>query len=153
MPFQNTVNIKQALGQPGDFYDAAPRRVTVYKLTGIDRTTPCVGRVFTLDASGEPQLGGVGAFAGLLVNPKSLANQGMDGQAASQGINAELADMGRVIVTTSGPALPGQAVLYDTATGEIVGTGSPSGGQAAIPGATFAVFAAYAGGVAVVQLG
>ena len=154
MSFQKSVNFSQAVGQPGDFYDATPRRVTAYKLTGIDADTPGIGRVFTLDASGNPQRGGTGPFAGILVNPMSLARQGLDPtQAVNQGTNGELADMGRIIVLTKGAAKPGQPVLYDTATGEIAGTGEAGSGTAVIPAAAFAVMAAEAGGAAVVQLG
>lgn len=154
MSFQKTVPSSLAVGQPGDFYDATARRVTSYLLTGIDADKPSIGRVFTLGSSGTPQLGGTGAFAGILVNPMSLARQGLDGtQAIKQGTNAELADMGRIIVRTKGAAKPGQSVLYDTATGDILGTGEAADGKAVIPGAVFAIFAAEAGGVAIVQMG
>lgn len=155
MPFQNTISTRQSLGQPGDFYDATPRRVTAYKLTGIDRSTPCIGRVFTLDASGNPQLGGTGPFAGILVNPMSLARQGLDAtQAVNEGTGGELADMGRIIVNTTAAAVPGDRVQYDAGSGEITGAGTatPPAGMANIPGAAFAIFAATANGLAVVQL-
>lgn len=155
MPFQKTVNVKQALGQPGEWYDATPRRVTAYKLETIDSSIHSIGRVFTFDASGKPQRGGTGAFAGILVHPKAYARLGLEPTTMlPQGINAELADMGRLIVSSTAAAAIGDGVQYDTTTGAITGTApaNPGAGMAVIPGATFILFAAEANGLAVIQL-
>lgn len=152
MTFQKEVRINQALGQPGEFYDATPRRVTACKLEGIDSTKAAIGRVFTLDASGKPQLGGEGTFAGILCHPKSYARLGLDAKTAiAQGSNGELADMGRLIVLSTAVAKPGDAVQYNIATGEIAGAASGAG-KAPVPGAIFALFDVEAGGLAVIQM-
>lgn len=152
--FQTIVQTKQALGQPGDFYDDSPSRVTAYKLDCLDGDTQAIGLVFTLDASGTPQLGGEGPLAGILCNPKALARQGLDAsQAPRQGSIGELADKGRLIVLSGGAAKPGQTVLYKTSSGEIAGTGSESSGLKTLPGAQFAIMDAEADALAVIQLG
>lgn len=156
MPFQTTINKEQALGQPGDFYDATVRRVTAYKLETIDSSRESVGRVFTFDVSGKPQFGGTGRFAGILIHPRSLARLGLEPTLnLPQGTNAELADIGRVIVTTTAAANIGDSVLYNTNTGEIMGSGASATGPntAVIPGANFILFTAEADGLAVIQLG
>lgn len=156
MAFQTTVYKKQALGQPGDFYDATVRRVTAYKLETIDSSMDSIGRVFTFDADGKPQIGGTGKFAGVLIHPRSLARLGLAPSLAQpQGVNAELADMGRVIVKTTGAAAVKDAVRYSMVTGEIAGGGGAVPGQnlAVIPGAFFILFPAVADGLAVIQLG
>ena len=152
--FQKTVHTKQALGQPGDFHDDSPSRVTAYKLDCLDGKTPAIGRVFTLDGEGKPQLGGEGPLAGILCNPNTLARLGLDAsQAVPKGATGELADMGRLIVLSGGAAKPGQPVLYKTASGEIAGTGKEGSGLKALPGAKFAILEAEADGLAVIQLG
>lgn len=155
MAFQTEVHKEQALGQPGDFYDASIRRVTAYKLDTIDSTIPVIGKVFTFDASGEPVLGGTGRFAGILLHPKAYARLGLAPTLALPSeSNAELADIGRIIVTTTAAAAPTNAVQYNTTTGDIAGAApdTPADGMAVIPGATFFMFEAAAGGLAVVQL-
>lgn len=155
MTFQTTVNPTQALGQPGEFYDASIRRVTAHKLDGIDSATLAIGKVFTFDASGKPVLGGTGKFAGILIHPKAYARLGLEPPLALPSeCNAELADVGRIIVTTTAAAAPAKGVQYNTTTGDIAGAapGTPAAGMATIPGATFFMFEAVANGLAVVQL-
>lgn len=156
MAFQTTVYKEQALGQPGDFYDATVRRVTAWKLETIDSSMDSIGRVFTFNAEGIPQLGGTGTFAGVFMHPRSLARLGLAPSLAQpQGVNGELADMGRVIVKTTGAAAVMDTVRYNTGTGEIAGGGDAVPGQnlAVLPGAFFILFPAEADGLAVVQLG
>ena len=155
MAFQKEVHTTQALGQPGEFYDATARRATAYRFDALDGAKPAIGKVFTFDASGRPVLGGTGPFAGIMIHPKARARLGLDPiLTLPSGSNAELADSGRVIVSTTAVATPGSGVQYDTATGDIAGNApsSPAAGKAAIPGATFILYGAAAGDLAVVQL-
>lgn len=155
MAFQKTVHTVQPLGQAGEFFDDTPRRATVYALGTLDGATGAVGKVFTFDGSGAPVLGGTGKFAGILAHPKGQARIGLDPSTAlPSGKIAELADMGRVIVTTTRPAAASKGVQYDTATGDIAGSApeTPETGMAVIPGATFVLFDAQADAPAVVQL-
>ena len=153
--FQQTVNTSQALGVPGEFYDDSIKRVRTYVLDVALSGKPAIGRVFTRSASGGLALGGNGAFLGVLCSPKTHARPGLDATLTVQdGAVVELADIGPLIVTTSAAALPGDAVQYDVATGEIAGApANPvAAGMKIIPGAKFILFEADAGGLAVVQL-
>jgi hypothetical protein len=155
MPFQKIVNYEQALGVPGSLYDKTPYRVTAYKLDNIDSTDDVIGRVFTFDANGEPVLGGTGKFAGILLHPLEYARLGLEASGAlREGQAGSLADAGRVIVITTAAAAIGAKVQYSTLTGEIAGTApdEPAAGMAILPGAIFALYAAAAGELTVVQL-
>jgi hypothetical protein len=150
MPFQTVVNKTLALGVPGEFYDAGPRRVTAWKLAGIAGAR--VGRVFTFDADGQPQLGGEGAFAGILCHPKEYVRPGLEASlAVREGSAAGLADKGRLIALTTAAAGAGEAVYYDSGTGEIAGSAAGAG-LVAIPGAKFVFFSAEANELAVLEL-
>ena len=155
MAFQTEVRADLALGRPGEFYDATIRRSTAYKFDTMDSAKPAIGKVFTFDGSGSPVLGGDGPFAGILIHPNAYARPGLDPTLAlPSGSIAELADAGRLIVTTTAAATIGAKVQYDTATGDIAGAApeTPGAGMAGIPGATFILFDAEANGLAVVQL-
>lgn len=154
--FQQTVPRTQALGVPGDFYDATTQRVTAWQIHDMTEGTQAIGRVFTFDV-GVPVLGGTGRFAGILVHSRALPRLG--GLDANLSVRSEshieLADQGRVIVQTAQAAPVGAGVLYDTATGAIIGPVPDAGagsGQAVLPGAHFAILPAEAGGLGVIQL-
>ncbi|MDL2313384.1 hypothetical protein LJC36_00210 [Desulfovibrio sp. OttesenSCG-928-C14] len=156
MALQKTVNKEQALGQPGQFYDASLRRVTAYKLDNVDSKKESIGRVFTFDADGQPQLGGTGKFAGILCHPQAYARLGLEPSlAVAQGSAGELADLGRLVVLSSATAKPADKVQYDTTTGEIAGAApeEAAAGMALLPGAVFFMYSAEADGLAVIQLG
>lgn len=155
MAFQKTVHTVQALGQAGEFYDDTPRRTTAYAVGNPGDAKAAVGKVFTFDDSGNPVPGGAGKFAGILAHPKGQARTGLDPSSAlPSGRVAELADMGRVIVTTTRAAAAAKGVQYDVLTGDIAGSApeNPENGMAVIPGATFVLFDAPADAPAVVQL-
>jgi hypothetical protein len=152
MAFQSIVNDSQPLGWPGQFYDASLRRVTAYSLPGLTDIPAAVGKVFTLGADGNPQLGGDGTFAGILCHPLSLGRIGLESSlTARSGENLELADAGRIIVQSAVAAVPGDAAYYEPASGAIAGT-AEGGTLIQIPGARFALFSVEAGGLAVLQL-
>jgi hypothetical protein len=152
MAFQKQVNEGQTLGFPGQFYDASVRRVTSYPNPGIETDAEAVGMVFTLDDTGVLHLGGDGKFAGILCHASSLGRPGLDASmAALAGETLELADMGRIIVTSQTAANPGDEVYYSCDTGAVAGTAADDG-LILIPGARFALFGVTAGGPAVIQL-
>lgn len=153
--YQKTVHANQSLGQPGEFYDDSPRRVTSWPGDHIDGQTEVIGRVFTFDASGLPVPGGDGAFAGILVGPNSHARIGLaPSTALGRGAALGLADLGRVIVTTSGAASPNTAIMYDKATGLIAGTAAAElpAGKILLKSAKFFRFSSEANGLAVVEI-
>lgn len=155
MGFQTTVRASQAFGVPGEFYDTSPRRATSYVLDGEG----VIARAFTLTAEeGKVRMGGLGPFAGILMSPKSYVRPGTESSgtlAVAGGTQVETADKGRIIVTLSTAAKPGDTVVYDTTTGELssVSDGaSPGSGKLAVPGAKVALFTVAAGGVAVIEM-
>ena len=139
MAFQKAVLGTMALGVVGTFFDNSLHRSTAWKLAPEDLEKPCLGRVFTFDASGNPRLGGTGDFAGILSNPQASARNGLDPSLSAVGLNGELTDVGRVIVSTKAAADFGEDVQYDVATGEICGAPATplAAGMAVIPGAKF----------------
>ncbi len=151
MAFQKTVIGLMALGVPGTLYDDSFHRATTWKLAKADLDKPCIGRVFTFDASGNPRLGGTGKFAGIFTAPQAAASSGLDPSLSAVGLDGVLTDVGRVIVTTNAAVTAGKGVQYNTTTGEISGAPTTAG-NTAIPGATFFKFDAEAGGVAVIAL-
>ncbi|MDR2745583.1 MAG: hypothetical protein LBB66_10395 [Desulfovibrio sp.] len=152
MAFQSAVESAQPLGFPGQFYDASIRRVTVYPNPGLDEEAEAVGKAFTLAEGGNVQLGGSGKFAGILCHPLSLGRQGFGATLAVADNDAlELADMGRLVVQSAVAANPGDPVYFNATSGAIAGTAEDEG-LVQIPGATFALFGAEAGGLAVIQL-
>lgn len=156
MSLQKTINKYQPLGIPGQFYDATLRRATAYNPGPDGLDSEHFGRVLTFDAAGEPQIGGEGKFAGILLHPHAYARTGLEGVGAVlQGGTIELADVGRIVVLSTAAAAPQDKVQYDTATGEITGVApaSPGAGMAVLPDAEFILFDAEADGLAVIQLG
>lgn len=155
MGFQTTVRDRQAFGVPGEFYDTSPRRATSYVLDGEG----VIARAFTLAAEeGKVGMGGTGPFAGILMSPKSYVRPGTGYSgtlAVADGTQVEIADKGRIIVTLATAAKPGDAVVYDTATGELSSVSDPAtpgNGKLAVPGAKVALFTVEAGGLAVMEM-
>jgi hypothetical protein len=152
MAFQKEVKDSQPLGWPGQFYDASPRRVTAYSLPGMENIPEAVGKVFTLGSDRVPQLGGDGAFAGILCHPISLGRLGFDAVTdVAAGEMLELADMGRIIIRSSAAADPGMPVYYDPENGRIAGPGE-NGGLIRIPGASYILFHVDDGGLGVIGI-
>lgn len=159
MPFQKTVNIKQAFGLPGEFYDDSPRRAHTFKMALNGEALPTFGYAFTATSNeGEAQPGGSNAFLGILVNPKEHALRG--GLTASltlpEGAVGTLCDFGRVLVTVAAAVTPTSLPVYNTTTGAIsgvdAGSSSAGAGNAFIPNAKFVFYSAAADGLAVLEL-
>lgn len=154
MAFQKAVLGTMALGVVGTFFDNSLHRSTAWKLVPEDLEKPCIGHVFTFDVSGNPRLGGIGDFAGILGSPQASTRQGLEPSLSAVGLNGELTDVGRLIVQTRTAVTTGADVQYDIVTGEICGAPSTplAAGMAIIPGAKFYKFDAEASGLAVVSL-
>ena len=115
MALQTIVNAKQALGVVGEIYDDSPRRVNSHRML----TAGKIGNAVVAGAGGV-SMGTAGAFAGILINPKTLALKGL---APSLNIDAETQveamTFGRVYVAPTNATAVGNAAFVVTATGEI----------------------------------
>jgi len=102
---------------------------------GVDAyaNSATVGRAFSYDSSdkGLAVQGGTGVFAGILVNPKSYTHSGLTSTlVVENGVTAELATMGHIVVKPLNSAVVGYSAYRDNSSGEIYaysGTGSQSG--------------------------
>lgn len=134
MPFQSVVNFERALGVPGEMFLSGPNRTQPAILRSASAAYNIIGATaYTVLLPGSDQdpnspivavAGGTGAFAGILVAPKTYASYGTaaDGPLAPTMTlpnewNAELMLMGEVVVTLPGAASIGDPVIYDTTTG------------------------------------
>lgn len=137
MTFQTTVNIYNAVGVPGDLaFDGPIRSNTVILSSGSQLNT--VGRALTFTdgganpnpaggspVSGVATVGGTGAFAGILANPKVYATSGGSGGALSPTLNlpnqtqAEAIIMGEMFAVLGNTANVGDLVYYNTTTGAL----------------------------------
>lgn len=155
MALQKEVRTTQAFGVPGEFYDTTPRRVTSYALEG----KAIIARACTLGGSeGRIKMGGEGTFAGILMSPKQHVRPGTEFVATLElpaETQVEAASGGRVIVTLASAAEPGNAVVYDTTTGElsaVADPANPGAGKKTISGAQVALFTVESGGMAVIEM-
>lgn len=133
MSFQQTVYVQSAPGVQGDRYDDSPHRALPYNLVSPSAANNLIGTTFcTITSQGVARAGGTGAFAGLLVNSKLYALQGVGGSTLAPTLqlpnntNVELTTEGRWWVYLPAAANIGDQVLFDTTTGQI-STQAPSG--------------------------
>lgn len=160
MSLQTFVPPALGLGLPGQKYDSGPHRATSYVLASTapadGQAKNIVGNVFTLAGEGKAAMGGTGRVLGLLGTPHVYAAPALEaGLALPNGQAGEIISFGPVLVVTENEAAPGDAAVYNTATGAIsalaAGAQMPEG-FAAVPDAEFILFSAAAGGLAVLNL-
>lgn len=158
MAFQSTVtNIDQASGVVGEFaFIDGGERAFPYTLDSSDAANNVIGRVFTVKSEGVAQAGGTGEFAGILINPKAYAYEGLfnstNGQLACRnGSVVEIAKRGYIWIRLEGAAAIGAALKYTNATG-VIATGAPSAGETAIPNAKVSNFTVSGAGLACIEL-
>lgn len=161
---QKIVNMKQAFGVEGEFYDSSIKRATNYKLSA----DAAVGKPVFLKADGTIIPVGTDATAanylGFAVNPKEHIN--FSGLGATlevkSGKYVGVADVGRVIVKVATAAKVGDKVFVckthaegGLAVGELAaGASAPSTGTfLELANARFDIVDAKAGELAVVRLG
>lgn len=126
MSFQTAVQINQGAGVPGDQYSDGPWRVQSFQIDSVSAANNIVGSTMcTVTSQGIAACGNVGGarvFAGLLVDPKTLALFGSDLSPTLTVPNftqVELATMGSYFVTLPGAASIGDYIVYDNTTGQI----------------------------------
>lgn len=165
MSFQtSTVNVYNALGIPGAIAFDGPSRAGTFNLvSGAQAQT--IGFAFTHDNSGAvpnpalnapsaglARVGGTGAFAGILVNPKVYATGGGSAGPLSPTLNlpnnaiGELLAMGEIFVSLPAAANVGDAVLYNTTTGALQSQANSSAFTGVVATNTLTVSAFVAGG-------
>lgn len=128
---------------------------------GTDTTTllPTFARAFTIGTQdGTAQIGGDGAFAGVLVNPKMYANY-MNLQPTltlPNGTQGGLCTFGHVFVKSASAFTIGNIAAYDKSTGAIsayINAEAVPANSVVIPNAQFIKYSGNAGTVGVLQLG
>lgn len=161
MALQTNVNVKQAVGVIGDFYDDSPRRAMARNLNAsAGGALPTVGNAFTYENGvADPTqviMGGLGTFAGILVNGKELVrSNGLEaGLTVADNSVGTVCTMGHVWVKVEDAVKVGYLACYNTTTGAITGisTGSAPSGYQLIPNAKFVAVNAEADGLAVIEL-
>lgn len=156
MAFQTTVNSDLSRGIIGEIVTEGPLRVAAWNLNSQTTTANKVGRAYTKTANeGEAQIGGAGAFAGIMITPKELvANISGNPLDASIAVPpstvVELCTMTSGIVVETAVAVSyGDKAYFIPATGEITNVATSN---TEIVGAKF-VNTTSAAGLTVLQLG
>lgn len=151
---QKTVNTKLAFGVVGSFYDDSPRRVAPYSVAG-----GAIGLAYTVDTSAPNKavLGGKnGVFAGIAVNSKEYPISALDASLNFlPGAEAQLAEMGHIVVKSTTAITVGMAAYYNDTTGEIKANtpGQTDEGFTEIKGSKFILVSGEANEIGVLQLG
>lgn len=149
MAFQSQVNINMAAGIAGEFAADGAHRVQAYTLDSTAVNSPnTFGYAFTQLADGVATVGGTGAFAGILINPKSKANYGASSGTLAPSLNAQNLSIGELCSKTLGAlwvmlpaaAAVGDLVCFSKTTGELstvaAGTATAPTGKSFVPNAT-----------------
>ena len=143
MPFQSTVRVDQGFGIPGEMRLDTPHRADSYILDTTAPANNVVGRFCTVKSEGVAEVGGTGALAGFLANPKVYALKGIAGDTLAPTLlldnneQVEILCEGDIIVEVQTAADISDVVYYDTTTGEI-STAAPG---AAAPAGTAPAYA------------
>lgn len=149
MGFQAAVGVNQGFGIAGEIFSSSPTRAKPYTLTSANNT---FGLAYTVASEGNATLGGTGAFAGILINPKARVVNGLAASlTAPQYTIGELCTMGEVIVNLTTSANIGDLVKYNNTTGALL-AGVAAGGETQIANAKVVRYALAGAGLAVIEL-
>lgn len=172
MALQSSVNIYNAVGVIGELAFAGPgtpHRAQPYNLVSGSYDN-VVGYAYTVSGYANPnasgaapvagtaQVGGTGAFAGILVNPKEYVLYGDSSSPLNPSLVlpdysiGSLLDMGFIGVSLPGPANPGDLVSYDVLTGALNSYPKTTSFTGSISTTTLTVTALSAGKISVGQL-
>ncbi|KAA5921353.1 hypothetical protein F1536_23225 [Achromobacter xylosoxidans] len=128
----NTARTYLLSGIPGNISHDGPTRAASAIIDSADETENVFGRAFTYKTGTDTvEVGGTGAFAGILINPKAYA---IDVTYARNGTVGEFATMAEINVQLGNDGNIGDPVSFDPATG-IVSAGETG---TVIPGAHIA---------------
>lgn len=113
----NTARTYLLSGIPGNISHDGPTRAASAVIDSADETENVFGRAFTYKAGTDTvEVGGTGAFAGILINPKAYA---IDVTYARNGTVGEFATMAEINVQLGNDGNIGDPVSFDPATGVI----------------------------------
>lgn len=166
MGFQSTINSAQADGIVGELALEGTLRASPRTLNTTDATLNVIGRALTAtaDSDTEVRVGGTGAFAGILANPKVYATAGTAAGGAlaptltlPNYTEVECVEMcaGIYVNLTSTDNDIGNDVHFVQATGALVSVApgvAPSVGNSVIPGAVVVRRDTTAAGLAIISL-
>lgn len=161
MSFQSTVSIQQGFGVPGELYTDGPARAESFTINSASAAYNIIGAtICTVTSQGFCAAGGVGAFAGLLVDPKNIALFGAGGIPLAPTLvvpnftQVECASMGSYVVTLPAAAAIGDYVVYNTTTGAIstITPSTPLAGGTAFANAIVDYYTVGAAGLAVITM-
>ncbi|UVE47603.1 hypothetical protein KS461_10050 [Pseudomonas chlororaphis] len=145
MAFPSTVKADLISGVIGEISHDGPSRVRPGVLDSADADNNVIGRAFTYASTGAETMtaGGTGAFAGILVLPKTHVLYGTQGDTLADslvlpnGTPAEFMEMGFCYVSLATPNAPiGAFVVYNTTTGAlgwVADPEAPGAGNALVP--------------------
>ena len=153
---QTAINAKQAFGVEGSIYDQSPVRASAY-IAGENGVS--VGKACTMDVDHPDvvNLGGTGAFAGIVINHLEYANQGALSASMNvpAGTQVTLCTFGHVVVRSATAFKVGYDAYYNATTGAISGVavgGSAPASSYLIPNAKFVKVNGGAGELGVLEL-
>jgi len=136
MAIPSTARTKMVSGVAGNLAFHGPTRVQTGVLNTGTASNNVWGRAFTVENSGNEtvQAGGTGAFAGIMISPKTYA---IETAYAANNTVAEFLTMGEVFVDLDASAAPveGGKVYFINASGLI--THASGAGNTEITGAVF----------------
>jgi hypothetical protein len=121
--FQTAVNYTQPNGVPGEIAYGIPTNVQALTVTSVTADN-VFGRVFTRTGDNTCEVGGTGEFAGILVHSKEVAagtvEAGVNFALPQYGVGSFLTSGAVRVVFKTNQGDIGDALKYDTTTGEIV---------------------------------
>lgn len=147
MTFQSTIVSGQAYGVPGEISFDNFMRVKPYVLNSASAAYNIVGATaYTVSSEGVAAAGGLGSFAGILVDPKAYNTADLNPSATlANGVTAELATSGEFWVKLPAAAAIGDLVTYNTTTGALGSVPALASGTGSISTTTLTVSAVNSG--------
>jgi hypothetical protein len=139
MAFQSTVNYQFSAGNLGEIIQSGPTRAQSFRLNSQTTNPNIIGLAYTYAADATPQggnpgsmvcqVGGTGAFAGILVMPKDYALYGTTGNTLGATITmpansqVQLMTMGIIVCQFTTAVSYGDPVYFatDNTNGDVVG--------------------------------
>lgn len=123
MPLQTVVNFVTGIGVPGEILFDGPKRVYPYTLISTPQLNIVGATAYTVVSDGVAMAGGSGAFAGILVNPKTYPLFGgvpfNPSLTLPDNTIGELLVMGTPLMKLATTANIGDFVVYDATTGAL----------------------------------
>ena len=148
----------QTTGLAGEIARDGPQRSTPWILNSSGQPN-VIGYAYRKVADGEAEVGGTGAFVGILSQPKEHALVGSGSSSLTpsnilaDGLNGTLTTMGILYIQLDGTGDAGTVdkALYSNDTTGAIAAGTPGAGETAIPNAKIVIDDVPADGLAIVS--